>query len=393
MRISDYLHKRVQHCTITLRIYEIASNLAVASGTDSQGTPAPFTYQRTEDDILLHYLDLSKIRAAPREFAQLAVDGIDIAVDGTKLVPELVAVRIHPALQQPPFASVNEAKSALAGDVYSYPDEEIYVGETVTDVSLLYQHEGAIDSYTISSSLKPGLAGQDQTANLILDHFPGSTRVNRLTGLLDQPVVISNSGLAAASSFVVQGVVHILNGLDHVLFVLCLAIGAAGFGGLLWRVTGFTIGHTITLIAGFLGYVPTGNWFIPLVETGIALSIIYAAVIAPRTANLSKDSLGVLAVTFLIGLLHGLGFSFVLHEILLPNSAHMWKVLLSFNIGVEIGQIVIVTAAWIVLWVIARINTSYLNPSRWIVAIPCIGLASFWVVERIQVLSRTLLGG
>ena len=75
-----------------------------------------------------------------------------------------------------------------------------------------------------------------------------------------------------------EGVRHILEGLDHVLFVVCLVLGASGLGAPgMARVTGFTIGHSVTLTLGFFGYYPTGAWFVPLVETGIALSIVYTA--------------------------------------------------------------------------------------------------------------------
>ena len=95
-------------------------------------------------------------------------------------------------------------------------------------------------------------------------------------------------------------------------------------------------------------------------------------------------------ITFLIGLLHGLGFSFILHEFLLPNGAHLWKSLLSFNIGVEIGQIIIVAAVWAVLFLITRIKQSLLIPTRWVVALPCAAIAAFWIVERGRILYDSL---
>lgn len=56
-----------------------------------------------------------------------------------------------------------------------------------------------------------------------------------------------------------EGVLHIFGGLDHVLFIVCLVVGAVALGDLIWRVTGFTLGHTVTLIAGFLGFAPSVN--------------------------------------------------------------------------------------------------------------------------------------
>ena len=96
---------------------------------------------------------------------------------------------------------------------------------------------------------------------------------------------------------------------------------------LVYRVSGFTIGHTITLVGGFFGYAPSGAWFIPAVELGIALSIIYAAI----TAVTNRGEISSFLITTCIGLLHGLGFSFVLHEILKVDSPNLWVSLISFN--------------------------------------------------------------
>ncbi|MDE0280088.1 MAG: HupE/UreJ family protein [Gammaproteobacteria bacterium] len=352
--------------------------------------PAPFTYNRVESGILLHYLDLDAIREAPLEFASLAEAGQEFSVDGKVLGAEIVDVGLHHALEQPPFSSLEEARRAFEGELFPYDYPEIHVGASVTDLLLRYRHDTPIDTYTYRSTFNPGLEGQENTANLVLDYFPGNVRVHRLTGLLNKPVQIRNSDWAAVSTFVRQGVVHILIGLDHVLFVLCLTAGAAGLVGLLWRVTGFTLGHTVTLILGFLGFVPSGEWFIPAVETAIALTIIYAAVIILLSGRRASDSVVSYAVTTGIGLVHGLGFSFVLHELLLPGGAHLWKSLISFNVGVEIGQVLIVAAVWAVLLGVARISRTALVAVHWAVALPCIALASFWTLERGLMLAEIL---
>ena len=351
---------------------------------------APFTYNRTEQSALFHYLDTKELEGNPFEFAKIAAEGLEIETNNTYLSPQIIAVRVHPALYQPPFTTLSEVESAMVGDVFPYPIDEIYVGETVTDLHLRYSYDGSVNTYKLASKFNPGLPGQEKTANLLLDHFPGETRVFRLTGLLNDPVEITNSTFAAVTTFVLQGIVHIIEGLDHLLFVICLTIGAVGLGGLLWRVTGFTIGHTITLIAGFWGFVPSGAWFIPTVELGIAVSIIWVAINAIRTWGRQYGQHESFIITFLIGLLHGLGFSFILHEFLLPNGAHLWKSLLSFNIGVEIGQIIIVAAVWAILFLITRIKQSLLIPTRWVVALPCAAIAALWIVERGRILYDSL---
>ena len=138
---------------------------------------------------------------------------------------------------------------------------------------------------------------------------------------------------------------------------------------------------------------PSGSWFVPVVELEIALSIIYVALIAVRSSGAQIDRHGSFVVSLLIGLLHGLGFSFVLYELLLPNGAHLWKSLLSFNIGVEIGQVAIVLGVWIVLLIVGRLKKNYLKITRWVVALPCISVASFWMIERGKLLFDTFTVG
>lgn len=349
---------------------------------DGTQTAAPFTYNNVQDEVLLHYLDLKQIRQDTPGFADLAVSGLKIASIEQALIPEVVSVRVHPVLEQPVFASLETAVLALQGEVWSYDESPVYVGDTVTDLHVLYASDKPIDTYTIASTFDPDLPAQEETANFLIDYFSGNVRIFQLTGNLNNAVEISNSSLAAAVTFVKEGIVHIIEGLDHLLFVLCLTVGAVRLTGLLWRVTGFTIGHTITLIAGFWGYVPSGAWFIPTVELGIALSIIYAAWIGIGRIDRSVRHHGTFIVTLLIGLLHGLGFSFVLNEMLLPNSAHLWKSLVAFNVGVEIGQVIIVLVAWLILQVISKVKQSFLNPARLVLLMPCIVVAAYWSFER-----------
>ncbi len=129
----------------------------------------------------------------------------------------------------------------------------------MVDIILRYETGAPVYGYTVASSLDPGLPGQENTANLILDYSPGATRVFRARGLLSEPVEISRSAWSAIITFIQEGVRHILEGWDHVLFVLCLTLGATRLTSLVWRATGFTIGHTVTLIVGFFGYVPSGQ--------------------------------------------------------------------------------------------------------------------------------------
>ena len=165
--------------------------------------------------------------------------------NGVTLQATVEAVRVYPGSEQPFFSTLDEAKASFQGALYPPEFPVTYVGDTVVDVVLLFTDQGAATSYLMSSSLDPGLPGQENTANLILDYYPGSVEVFRARGLLQDPVSISRSPWAAAFTFIKEGMQHILDGLDHVLFVIVLALGAASFKSLFWRTTGFTIGHSV----------------------------------------------------------------------------------------------------------------------------------------------------
>ena len=302
------------------------------------------------------------------------------------LEADIGRVRAYPARRQAPFALLEEAEAALAGPVYPQEFEVTYVGDTIVDAELIYPTGGRVSRYALRSILDPGLPGQEETANLILDHATEPPLIFRVRGLMAQSVEVSHSPLDAAWTFTKEGVRHILEGLDHVLFVLCLVLGAATLGMLAWRVTGFTIGHSVTLTLGFLGYVPQGAWFIPFVETGIALSILYAATIALIAVGNRMTTL----VTALLGLLHGLGFSFVLSEILNLESPNLWQSLLAFNVGIEVGQLLIVLAIWPILAFTAGRLPRGIVVVRWTVALPCILVATIWTGERVMQLVNAL---
>lgn len=145
------------------------------------------------------------------------------------------------------------------------------------------------------------------------------------------------------------GFEHILDGIDHLLFLLCLVapFRLRHFRTLVAIVTAFTVAHSITLIAASMGYVPAGEWFPPLVEVLIALSIVYMAlenvVVALRNGRNAEASLRwrwLIAGVF--GLVHGFGFSFALKQELQFAGSHFLLSLLSFNVGVELGQLLVV---------------------------------------------------
>lgn len=171
------------------------------------------------------------------------------------------------------------------------------------------------------------------------------------------------------------GYTHILpKGLDHILFVLALFFASTRLGPLVWQISAFTVAHTLTLALATLGVVSLPA---SIVEPIIALSIAFVAVENLVFKDMTRWRP---LVVFVFGLFHGLGFAGVLAELGLPPG-QLVPSLLSFNVGVELGQLTIVLACWIALH---RFRNAAWYP--WLVRLVSIGIAAialWWTVERV----------
>ena len=141
----------------------------------------------------------------------------------------------------------------------------------------------------------------------------------------------------AVLRFITLGFFHILDGTDHLLFLFCLVIPFRRVWTLVPIVTAFTVAHSITLIAAAYNYAPGALWFPPLVETLIATSIVYMALENIAVERPHRRWL----ITFVFGLVHGFGFSFGLQHTMQFAGSHLLTSLLSFNVGVELGQLLV----------------------------------------------------
>jgi len=183
--------------------------------------------------------------------------------------------------------------------------------------------------------------------------------------------------LAVIATFVPAGMHHIFIGPDHILFLIGLILLGGSIRRLLTVVTGFTIGHSVTLALATLGIVnPPGRVIEPL----IALSIVWVGVGNLRTREGEGDWRIFAALGF--GLIHGFGFASVLREFGLPREALGWS-LLSFNLGVEAGQACIV-AVVAPLLALLRLRAPVSAP-RWVTAASWVVIAAggYWFVERV----------
>jgi hydrogenase/urease accessory protein HupE len=224
--------------------------------------------------------------------------------------------------------------------------------------------------------------GQRYSAALVkIQWLDGQSRVYTLTA--SRPTVqlygAADDGRGRgeiASAYTLLGVEHILTGVDHLLFVIGLLFLVGFNRRLVLTITAFTAAHSLTLASSALGWLVLRP---PPVEATIALSIMLVAGEALRSrATLARRWPALVA--FLFGLVHGLGFAGALKEIGLPDN-HLWVALLSFNVGVELGQLLTVGVAWLVyratrgLAIVAQARTAVLYG---------IGtMAAYWSCSRI----------
>lgn len=179
-----------------------------------------------------------------------------------------------------------------------------------------------------------------------------------------------------AAAYAVLGVEHILGGVDHLLFVIGLLFLVGFSRRLLWTVTAFTAAHSVTLASSALGWLVLRP---PPVEATIALSIVLVAGEAlHRGPTLARRWPALVA--FLFGLVHGLGFAGALQEIGLP-ARHLLVALLTFNLGVEVGQLATLGAAWLAWRLVA--DRPRFAPARTAVLYGIGTVAAYWSWLRI----------
>ncbi len=272
----------------------------------------------------------------------------------TPQLPETLDLVGSPTIQDAPGARIEHATYKSSGEPLSGQTIAIEgLTATQTDVLLLIQLQ---DGSSHSAILRPA--------------SPQFT------------IPLQASKLKVAGDYWRMGTVHILEGVDHLLFVLALMLIVTGFKPLLKAVTAFTVAHSITLALATLGvvHIPSAP-----TEALIALSILFLAVeiIHSRQGKISLTEQYPWVVAFTFGLFHGLGFAGALSEIGLPQQ-EIPLALLMFNVGVETGQLMFIA---VVLTLFAVLRRLPVTPPQgaWRVLPYSIGsIAAYWTIDRVM---------
>ena len=281
------------------------------------------------------YLDIEKSNALLAGAAQLWLsDFIDLYENDAKLPkPTVAATRISLESDRS-FADLDQARAHVTGPALP-EDTNVVWDQTYLDVLFEYPIHSDRALFSIHPRLEnlglrviTALRFVQPSGTIRAFEFDGNPGLVRLDPRWYQ----------AAARFVESGFFHILDGTDHLLFLFCLVIPFRKMRALIPIVTSFTVAHSITLIASAYDLAPDALWFPPLIETLIAMSIVYMALEnIVGTSNVHRRWI----ITFGFGLVHGFGFSFALRQTLQFAGSHMLTSLLSFNIGVELGQLLV----------------------------------------------------
>lgn len=323
------------------------------------------------------YLDVPNATRQLRDAAQIWVaDNVEVYEDGRRLPLSIVAVRAS----IPSDRSFDTFDAALA-HLHGVPlaaGLQLPWQQALLDIELSAQIESADSLF----SLRPNLERLGLRVVTAVRFFAASgvERVYQLGG--DAGVVpLDPRWHQSLLRFLEQGFQHILGGADHLLFLLCLVVPfRREIKTLVVVVTAFTVGHSVTLVSAAYGLAPQTLWFPLLVEMLIAASIFYMAVenvIAPNRRTRWAIACG-------FGLIHGFGFSFALQSTLQFAGEHVLASLLAFNVGIELGQLLVLLLVVPALNALFRVVPE--RPGSIVLAVLVAHTAWHWLGERFEAL-------
>ncbi|MSU65955.1 MAG: HupE/UreJ family protein [Opitutus sp.] len=282
------------------------------------------------------YLDVAQLTPRLPDLATIWIASfVELYEDSARLAAPRVAATQVSILSDRSFASFEQAlahvREPLPGNGENLRSEQVFF-----DTLLEYP----IRSERSAFAIRPGLEHLAAQVVTSLEFQTPDSAVRPFQFHGDQGrVPLDPSWGQAAWRFVQLGFRHILDGPDHLLFLLCLVIPFRRLRALVWIITAFTLAHSLTLIAAALGLAPKALWFPALIEMLIAATVVYTA-LENIVATPGERRRWILACAF--GLVHGFGFAFALQETLQFAGARLFTALISFNVGVELGQLLVI---------------------------------------------------
>jgi len=325
------------------------------------------------------YLNFKESMPLIRDAVNLWVlDEIDVYQGGTRLTStgkERVRISLPSSKA---FNSYDEALAHFESPLLS-DDIVLFWRQAYVDVQVTYLLAGDDPSFSIEPRLsRLGL----RTVSAL--NFTARDGAGYRFDFVGDPGLLNLNPdwLQVINRFVVRGFLHILDGLDHLLFLVALIAPVRKFRPLIYVVTAFTLGHSLTLAFAVLGYIPGFLWFPVSVELLVALTILVLAI----DNVFMRERKRRWVYGFLFGLIHGLAFSYALSESLQYSGNHLVVALLGFNLGVEFGQL-LVLAIVLPLFVLLRRLIQREGLMLGLVSLTIAHTSLHWIQDRWEILS------
>src|SRR5580700_2522519 len=325
-----------------------------------------------------HY-DVAASRPAIETALKALATALELWENNVRLVPSSAAGQLAP-LSDRSFEDYDLAAAQIADPLP--PDTVIAFQLGYLDAHFVYPISSPKSVFSIESRVAADLGDYIKLAIRFIP-LGEASRAMMITGASGR-VALDPPWYQASVGFVRLGIEHILSGIDHLLFLLCLIIPFRRITALIPIITAFTVGHSVTLIGTAYNLAPIGAWFPPFIEAAIAASIFYMAIENIIGANVNQRWI----ITGLFGLVHGFGFADVLKEQLQFAGSNLLVSLLSFNVGIEIGQLAVLC---VFVPALALLFRGRMSGRMGIIVVSAIvaHTAWHWMLDRADVFWRT----
>ena len=278
-------------------------------------------------------LSVSALGQTNPELAAVLERSLSVEMDGETLQPVLRDYRVWHDSDRPRFGTVKTAIAALQSSLAPKP---VPYFDATLDIRLALPGIDLNRDIHLTSRLGENFQVIEKFGTVVKIHRSEGTETKAVIGVLDVSFLPVTTRLQTLRDAASSGAEHIYRGLDHLALILLIALAAAGWRQALGWASAFTIGHIITLAAGLYGIAPSASWFVPLVELGIALSIVIAGVVVFAKPGKAFGFVGLL----IVGLVHGYGFAASAATAQFAGGFDP-LVLLAFAIGLELCQFAI----------------------------------------------------
>jgi hypothetical protein len=342
-------------------------------GIDSKQS-IPYTKKIDTSNYLI---DQEKIIKNLDEFKQHITKGYTIKSNGVLQNYLIESINIFNSDDRKPFSSLKTAEQNFNSDITIRPSATALFDAGI-DIKLRITNTSVVnDDISISSILGDKFNAINRLANIVNLHRDNANEsITTTLGILDYSSTHLPSMTQQLINGFTDGFIHILIGLDHVIFVLLLFYSASNFLKLLSLATAFTVGHSFSLFFGD-NMAVVSPIFIPGVELLIALTIAFTAIalLLKKAQHLGTTPL------LIIGIIHGFGFSFVFNELEKEGAQTSISNLLSFNIGIEAGQLFIYALAF-AMTILIKKQSMLVKKLPYYVSVCALVISAYWVATR-----------